>query len=295
MRLLIFSCSCGARARGVQIFETPTQRRLTWVWHALTFRRSSHYVLCIVGSPEKGLLGIGQGKSPTMSKAADQAQSNGSSFPTPSPSPRTLDSDPRASRSSDEEYGQGLPVPEPDGLGRWKGHVHQVWRSPPAAPSSTTRFVPPPPSFVIHLLFLYRVLPERRSDVRSSLPGPRFRTALLAGAAQDLHDVRHYGRLCKALRVAQCHAGRQGGRSPPPRRCTSLPSRPPLPCFSILRPLILTFFLVRSSFDSQGKPAGFGDGLGGSGRKVDKGRGMRDMREVEVDRGRYGVLQKGIY
>jgi hypothetical protein len=51
----------------------------------LTARRASHYVLTIVGSPEKGLLGIGQGKSPTMAKAADQALSNG---PLPPPEPR---------------------------------------------------------------------------------------------------------------------------------------------------------------------------------------------------------------
>jgi len=36
--------------------------------------------MCIVGSPEKGLLGIGQGKNVQMGKATDQAFHNGSSL-----------------------------------------------------------------------------------------------------------------------------------------------------------------------------------------------------------------------
>lgn len=36
-------------------------------------------------------------------------------------------------------------------------------------------------------------------------------------------------------------------------------------------------------------PAGFGSGTGKPGRKQDKGAGMRTIRDIELERGRYGV------
>lgn len=164
-----------------------------------------------------------------MSKAADQAQSNGSSFPTPSlfalwtltpepPDPAMKNMDKVCRFQNRTVWGDGK-----DMSIKFGGVRLQLRARPPGSSPPLLR-VP------------YRVLSERRTDVRSSLPKPRFRTALLAGAAQGLHDVRHHGRLCKAVRLAQCYAGRQGGRSPPPRRCTSLPSSPPLPCFQFFVP-----------------------------------------------------------
>lgn len=39
----------------------------------------------------------------------------------------------------------------------------------------------------------------------------------------------------------------------------------------------------------QSNPPGFGSGLGGKGRREDKGRGMKSRDEIERERGRYGV------
>ncbi len=42
-------------------------------------------------------------------------------------------------------------------------------------------------------------------------------------------------------------------------------------------------------YTKQSNPPGFGSGTGRSGRRVDKGSGMRSTLEIERERGRYGI------
>lgn len=54
--------------------------------------------------------------------------------------------------------------------------------------------------------------------------------------------------------------------------------------------LSLVLLLLKRIFGwLQANPKGLGDGIGGPARTSDKGRGMRHVRELEIERGRYGV------
>lgn len=79
-----------------------------------------------------------------------------------------------------------------------------------------------------------------------------------------------------------------------PFHLSSLPSSLPLSSLSLflvpLGPLRLTNpLLLRLSFFSQSKSPGLGNGVGQKSKTSDKGRGMRGVEEIELERGRYGV------
>lgn len=78
--------------------------------------------MTVVGDPETGLLGIGQGKSSVLGKATDQSYASGSPLLLLDHMWDCLGFNLLVSIrlfGSVEEHGSGLQVPEPNRLGRW--------------------------------------------------------------------------------------------------------------------------------------------------------------------------------
>ncbi|CDZ98315.1 Ribosomal protein S5 [Phaffia rhodozyma] len=161
-------------------------------------RVAKHFVMTVVGCPDTGLLGVGQGKSPISAKAVEQSYAAAL---------KNLDTVCRYQNRTVWGDGQDMSIK--------LGGVRIQMRARP--PGFGLRCSP-----VLHRIF--------------TACGIKDVSAKLYGSTNQMQTIK-----AAALLL-------QGGARAP----------------------------------------GLGDGLGGSARSQDKGRGLRHIREVELERGRYG-------
>ncbi|KAL7416361.1 hypothetical protein BDY24DRAFT_337232, partial [Mrakia frigida] len=162
-------------------------------------RAAQHFVMCIVGSPEKGLLGIGQGKNPQMGKASDQAFSNAL---------KNIDTVRRFQNRTVWGGGDNMRI-------KYGAVVCQMRARPPGFGLMC--------SPTLHHIF--------------TACGIKDVSAKMYGSMNVMQALKALG-----------HILHGGSKSP-----------------------------------------GLGNGVGGPSLTTDKGRGMRGVEEIELERGRYGV------